>query len=89
MDRGAWWAVVQRGTKSWTRLSMHARACDCYCHLKGRNYDPVHTHAHAHVPGGHCRQVLFNLLLQLLTLSAASPSPLCIFHVAAFPLFPS
>ena len=24
MDRGAWWAIVDRATKSWTQLSMHA-----------------------------------------------------------------
>ena len=25
MDRGAWWAIVQRVTKSWTRLSDYAQ----------------------------------------------------------------
>ena len=25
MDRGAWWATVQRVTKSWTRLSIHTQ----------------------------------------------------------------
>ena len=24
MDRGAWWAIVHRVTKSWTQLSTHA-----------------------------------------------------------------
>ena len=27
LDRGAWWAVVDGGTKSQTRLSMHKHAC--------------------------------------------------------------
>ena len=31
MDRGAWWTVVHRVTKSWTRLSTHAHKCPL-CH---------------------------------------------------------
>ena len=33
MDRKAWWATVHRVAKSWTLLSVHARAC-------------AHTHTH-------------------------------------------
>ena len=40
MERGAWWAIVQRVAKSWTRLSTHTptvdyKCCDSFRWIKG------------------------------------------------------
>ena len=51
MDRGAWWVTVHVNTKSQTRLSMHARACDCYCHSRvGPMTQCTHIHMHTCKP---------------------------------------
>ena len=44
MDRGGWWAIVHRVTKSWTqlkRLSMRTR-------MRTRAHTDTHTYTHTH-----------------------------------------